>query len=49
MNYSKSLFRTNDGSMSFRVDKLNEAYHSKYGAISESKFVYLKILIYKEF
>ena len=42
MNYRKSLFKTNDGSMSFRVEKLNEAYHSKHGAITESKFVYLQ-------
>ena len=42
MNYSKSLLKTNDGSMSFRVEKLNEAYHSKHGAITESKFVYIQ-------
>ena len=42
MNYCKSLFKTNDGSFSFRVEKLNEAYHSRHGAITESKFVYIQ-------
>ena len=42
MNYCKNLFKTEDGSMSFRIEKLNETYHSKNGAITESQFVYIQ-------
>ena len=42
MNYCKNLFKTEDGSMSFRIEKLNESYHSKNGAITESQFVYIQ-------
>ena len=42
MNYSKSPYETKDGSMSLRIEKLNETYHSKNGAITESQFVYIQ-------
>ena len=42
MKFSKKLFKTNDGSFSIKVDKLNESYHSIHGAITESKFVYIQ-------
>ena len=42
MKFSKKLFKTNDGSFTIKVDKLNETYHSRHGAITESKFVYIQ-------
>ena len=40
MNKSKII--TNDGSPTIYLKDLNEHYHSKYGAISESKYVFIK-------
>ena len=36
------IIRTNDGSHSILNTKINESYHSKHGAIIESKHVFIK-------
>ena len=41
MNYIKRQIITEDGSITYRIDDLKENYHSLYGAVSESYFVYL--------
>ena len=33
---------TKDGSPSIYLKDINEYYHSKYGAVSESKYVFIK-------
>jgi len=38
----KQLIITSDGSHSFFVPELNETYHSKLGAITEAKHVFIK-------
>ena len=38
----KKIITTGDGSPSFFIDQLNETYHSKHGAITESDYVYVK-------
>ena len=40
MNKSKII--TNDGSPTIYLEDLNEYYHSKHGAVSESKYVFIK-------
>lgn len=37
----RELITTKDGSHSFYVNELNETYHSKHGAISEAKHVFI--------
>ena len=41
MDYIKRQIITEDGSITYRIDDLKENYHSLYGAVSESYFVYL--------
>jgi len=36
------IIETEDGSHSLELPSLNETYHSKYGAIQESEYVYIK-------
>ncbi|MDH5380287.1 MAG: tRNA (5-methylaminomethyl-2-thiouridine)(34)-methyltransferase MnmD [Cyclobacteriaceae bacterium] len=36
------IIETEDGSHSLELPNLNETYHSKYGAIQESEYVYIK-------
>ena len=38
----RELITTSDGSHSYLVSELNETYHSKHGAISEAKHVFIK-------
>ncbi|HLP64871.1 tRNA (5-methylaminomethyl-2-thiouridine)(34)-methyltransferase MnmD [Flavobacterium sp.] len=38
----QTLFITNDGSTSIRLDELDETYHSKHGAIQEAYHVFIK-------
>tara|TARA_B100001057_G_scaffold87238_1_gene83206 strand:- start:247 stop:915 length:669 start_codon:yes stop_codon:yes gene_type:complete len=38
----KKIITTGDGSPSLYIDQLNETYHSKHGAITESDYVYIK-------
>ena len=33
---------TNDGSPTIYIEDWNEHYHSKHGAVSESKYVFIK-------
>tara|TARA_S200000501_G_scaffold330759_1_gene332319 strand:- start:229 stop:909 length:681 start_codon:yes stop_codon:yes gene_type:complete len=35
-------FQTEDGSWTYFIKELKETYHSRYGAIKETKFVYIK-------
>ena len=42
-NFNKIVCITDDGSSSIFLPELNEHYHSKYGAISESMYVFIKI------
>ncbi len=37
----KKTITTEDGSPSFYLEELNETYHSKKGAITESDYVYI--------
>jgi tRNA U34 5-methylaminomethyl-2-thiouridine-forming methyltransferase MnmC len=37
----RQLFITDDGSHSIRIDELNVSYHSKHGAIQESRHIYI--------
>lgn len=37
----KKIITTGDGSPSLYVEQLNETYHSKHGAITESEYVYI--------
>ena len=39
---TKKLILTKDGSHSFFSSKFNESYHSKYGAVTEAKHVFIK-------
>ena len=41
MKYRKKIIKTEDGSITYRIDTLKENYHSLYGAVTESQFVYL--------
>lgn len=38
----KKIIITGDGSPSFYISELNETYHSKHGAVTESDYVYIK-------
>lgn len=38
----QTLFITNDGSTSIRLEELDESYHSKHGAIQEAYHVFIK-------
>lgn len=38
----QTLFITNDGSTSIRLEELDETYHSKHGAIQEAYHVFIK-------
>ncbi len=38
----KRIIITQDGSPSIHIEELNETYHSKHGAITESNYVYIK-------
>ena len=43
----KKVFLTSDGSPSFRIEQLNETYHSIHGALTESTHVYIDMgLVY---
>ena len=37
----KKIFTTKDGSPSIFIDELNETYHSRHGALTESDYVYI--------
>ena len=37
----KKIITTGDGSPSLYIEELNETYHSKHGALTESNFVYI--------
>lgn len=37
----KKFFKTKDGSPSLIIDELNETYHSRHGAITESLYIYI--------
>lgn len=37
----KKIITTGDGSPSIYIEELNETYHSKHGALTESNFVYI--------
>lgn len=41
-SYKKELFLTEDGSHTLYVRELNEYYHSWFGSLAESKYVYLE-------
>lgn len=41
MQHKLELFTTADGSQSIRVPELNECYHSKFGAITESQHIFI--------
>ncbi len=41
MMYHKKVITTKDGSKTFFIEHLNETYHSKIGAVLESKHVYI--------
>ncbi len=41
-NLKKLVYITNDGSSTFFLPDLNEFYHSKHGAISESEHIFIK-------
>ena len=41
MKYKKKQIKTEDGSITYRVEALKENYHSLYGAVTESRFVYV--------
>ena len=41
-NYKKIVCITDDGSSSIFLPELNEHYHSKYGAMAESMYVFIK-------
>ena len=36
------LFKTEDGSHSIRIPDLDETYHSRFGAVTESQHVYIR-------
>ncbi len=38
----KKIISTGDGSPSLYIEELNETYHSKHGALTESSYVYIK-------
>ena len=38
----KKIITTGDGSPSLYISELNETYHSKHGAVTESDYVYIK-------
>ena len=38
----KKIFKTQDGSPSFKIDELNETYHSRYGALTEASYIYIE-------
>ena len=38
----KKIFKTKDGSPSLIIDELNETYHSRHGALTESLHVYIE-------
>ena len=38
----RRIFETADGSSSLHVDELDEQYHSKHGAIAESRHIYIE-------
>ena len=38
----KKFFKTKDGSPSLIIDELNETYHSRHGALTESLHVYIE-------
>lgn len=42
LSMPKKIIKTGDGSPSLYIDQLNETYHSKHGAITESDYVYIK-------
>ena len=44
--YKKLIYTTEDGSSTIFLPDLNEYYHSKYGAISESDHVFIKNGLY---
>ena len=41
MNHKKKQIKTEDGSITYRIEALKENYHSLHGAVTESRFVYL--------
>jgi len=41
MAHEKQIIKTSDGSFTFRIEGLKETYHSRHGAMIESKFVYI--------
>ena len=41
MTYKRQKIKTKDGSYTFRIEGLKETYHSRHGAVTESKFVYI--------
>ena len=38
----KIFFKTKDGSPSILIEELDESYHSRHGAITESNYIYIK-------
>ena len=38
----KKIFQTQDGSPSLIIDELNESYHSRHGALTEAKYIYIE-------
>lgn len=42
MTIKRTLFYTEDGSPSLKLEGLEEQYHSKHGALQESRYVYLE-------
>lgn len=38
----KIFFKTKDGSPSILIEDLDESYHSRHGAITESNYIYIK-------
>ena len=41
MPYHQRKIKTKDGSFTLRIEGLKETYHSRHGAVTESKFVYI--------
>ena len=38
----KKIFQTQDGSPSLIIDEINESYHSRHGALTEAKYIYIE-------
>ncbi len=42
ISFKRTLFYTEDGSPSFKLEGLQEQYHSVHGALQESRYVYIE-------